>query len=150
MNNKQSAVDAALAQSMIDRAVDDPRQEFGSFFLSRLLGLDISYEDQCCIVKFEAIPPLFNPQGSLHGGILATSMDISMGHLLHHVDGAGATLELKIQYLAAVTSGTVECRASFLRKGRSISFLQSEARRQDGEVVAHATATWKSLNRTKR
>ena len=58
----------------------------------------------------------FNPQGTLHGGILATAMDISMGHLLHHVDRAGATLEMKVQYLAPITAGLVRCEATFLRR----------------------------------
>ena len=135
--------DRASAQALIERALSDPRQEFGSFFLSRLLGLRISYEKERCIVEFEASPAFFNPQGSLHGGILATAMDISMGHLLHHVDAAGATLTMTIQYLAPVTSGTVRCVASFLRHGRSISALQSEVFGPDGDRIAHATSTWK-------
>lgn len=134
-----------IGQAMLARALSEDRQEFGSFFLSRLLGLAIAYEDDRCLVTFEAAPPLFNPQGTLHGGVLATAMDISMGHLLNRTVGAGATLEMKLQYLAPVTAGPVHCEGSFLRRGRGISFLQSEAFRGDGERVALATATWKLL-----
>ena len=134
-----------LGEAMLGRATATGEQEFGSFFLLRLLGMAVSYEGECCIVSFTVTPALFNPQGSLHGGVLATAMDISMGHLLNHVAGPGATLEIKVQYLAAVTAGAVRCRASFLRQGRSLSFLQSEATRADGVVVAHATATWRLL-----
>jgi uncharacterized protein (TIGR00369 family) len=133
---------ALLGREMLARAAGSEAQEFGSFFLSRLLGFDVTYETGKCIVSFEAVPPLSNPQGTLHGGILATAMDISMGHLLHHVEGAGATLEMKVQFLAAVTAGTVRCEGSFLRRGRRLSFLQSHAYRADGELAAHATATW--------
>ena len=132
---------------MLDRAAADARQEFGSFFLARLLGMTVSYEDEACIVAFDAVPPLFNPQGTLHGGVLATAMDISMGHLLNRVAGPGATLEMKVQYMAPVTSGAVLCRATFLRHGRSLSFLQSHATRADGTLAAHATATWRQLPR---
>jgi uncharacterized protein (TIGR00369 family) len=135
----------AAGAAMLARALGDARQEFGSFFLSRLLGFEVSYGPETCQVAFEASPPLFNPQGSLHGGVLATALDISMGHLLHHVAGAGATLEMKVQYLAPVTAGRVVCEASFLRRGRGVSFVQSTAMREDGELVAHATATWKLL-----
>jgi acyl-coenzyme A thioesterase PaaI-like protein len=69
-------------------------------------------------------------------------MDVSMGHLLQHVDGAGATLTMTVQFLAPAKAGLVRCEASFLRRGRSISSLKSEAS-QDGAIVAHATATWK-------
>lgn len=143
MTDEQANRRAALATTMLARAQASEAQEFGSFFLSRLLGFEVSYVDETCIVQFEALPPLFNPQGTLHGGVLATAMDISMGHLLHHVDGAGATLEMKVQYLAAVVTGLVRCRGSFLRRGRGISYLQSHAFGEDGQLVAHATATWK-------
>mgnify|MGYP000403179803 CR=1 FL=1 len=136
---------AQLGARMLERATGESRQEFNSFFLSRLLGFEISYPDDACVVGFEVVPTLFNPQGSLHGGVLATAMDISMGHLLRHRAGAGATLEMKIQYVAPVIAGRVQCRASFLRQGRGISYLQSHAFRSDGELVAHATATWKLL-----
>ena len=133
----------AAGQAMLDRAAGDDRQEFGSFFLARLLGMTVSYEAEACTVAFDAAPPLFNPQGTLHGGVLATAMDISMGHLLNHVAGPGATLEIKVQYMAAVTAGVVRCRATFLRRGRSVSFLQSHATGPDGALIAYATATWR-------
>ena len=145
MTGEPTGIDAASAQEMIDRALADPRQGFNSFFLSRLLGLRVSYEGERCIVELDASRLLFNPQGSLHGGVLATAMDISMGHLLHHVAGAGATLEMKIQFLAPIRAGTVRCEAAFLRRGRSISFLQSQARGPNGVILAHATATWRLL-----
>ncbi|MBV1694456.1 MAG: PaaI family thioesterase [Hyphomicrobiales bacterium] len=131
-----------VGQAMLARALGEKQQIFGSFFLSRLLGLTVSYDNDTCLVTFDVTPALLNPQGTLHGGVLATAMDISMGHLLHHVDGAGATLEMKVQYLAAAREGAVVCRGTFLRKGRRTSFLQSEARHGDGTLLAHATSTW--------
>ncbi|GJE61516.1 hypothetical protein MPOCJGCO_3638 [Methylobacterium trifolii] len=138
---------AAQGAAMLARATAEDRQVFGSFFLSRLLGFSVAYEAERCIVSFEAAPPLFNPQGTLHGGVLATALDVSMGHLLQHLDGAGTTLEMKIQFLAPVISGSTRCEASFLRRGRSVSFLQSQAFRSDGQLAAHATATWKLLRK---
>ena len=61
-------------RAMLERALSEDRQTFGSFFLSRLLGFQVTYEGAKCIVAFEAIEPMFNPQGTLHGGILATAM----------------------------------------------------------------------------
>ena len=68
-----------------------------------------------------------------------------MGHLLRHRAGPGATLEMKVQYIVPIIAGRVRCRASFLRQGRGISYLQSHAFRSDGELAAHATATWRLL-----
>lgn len=140
-----AATYAELGHAMLDRATADTRQEFNSFFLSRLLGFTVTYPGDACEVSFAVVPTLHNPQGTLHGGILAIAMDISMGHLLHDRAGAGATLEMKVQYIAPVRQGLVRCRASFLRQGKTISYLQSQALRDDGELAAHATATWKLL-----
>lgn len=136
-----------IGRAMLDRALSTNKHEFGSFFLSRFFGFEIAYEADRCVVSFQATETMFNPQGSLHGGILATAMDISMGHLLQRIHGAGTTLEMKIQYLGSVRGGLVRCEASFLRVGRSICFLQCLARTLDEVVVAHATSTWKRLAR---
>jgi uncharacterized protein (TIGR00369 family) len=133
------------ATSMLDRAIGDGKHEFGSFFLSRLFGMKVEYDDEGCTVSFEVRPQMFNPQGSLHGGVLATALDISMGHLLKHRFGAGATLEMKVQFFAPVRAGLVRCRAAFLKQGRKTFFLQSQASDANGETIAHATATWKLM-----
>ncbi|HVX78464.1 MAG TPA: PaaI family thioesterase [Bradyrhizobium sp.] len=135
------------AQAMFDKALADERHEFGSFFLSRFLGFHISYQNDSCIVSFEIKQPMYNPQGSLHGGVLATALDISMGHLLHHYVGAGSTLEMKVQYFSPIRSGLLRCESGFLKRGRSIFFLQSHAYDGAGEAVAHATSTWKLLKK---
>ena len=63
--------------SMVLDAESSDKQEFGSFYLSRYLGFNISFEG--FYVKQRATPPMFNPQGSLHGGIIATAMDVAIG-----------------------------------------------------------------------
>jgi uncharacterized protein (TIGR00369 family) len=132
-------------REMVERAATTSEQVFGSFLLLRLLGFEVGFGTDTCTVGFEVVPPLFNPQGTLHGGVLATALDVSMGHLLHKVAGVGTTLEMKVQYLAPVTTGRVTCESSFLRRGGSICYLQAHARRADRELIAHATATWKLL-----
>jgi acyl-coenzyme A thioesterase PaaI-like protein len=67
-----------------------------------------------------------------------------MGHLLKHRFRAGSTLEMKLQYFAPVRSGIVRCRASFLKNGRKIFFLQSSAF-DSGGTIAHAPSTWKLI-----
>ncbi len=135
-------------QGFMSRVGSSDRHEFGDFFLSRLLGLKIEYPDAGCDVTFEVVPELTNPLGTLHGGIMATAMDVSMGHLLFKTHGSpAATLEMKIQYLAPASVGeAVTCSASFLRSGKSINFVRSEARNpRTGGLYAFATATWKAM-----
>ena len=137
----------SFGQNMLSNAESTEDQKFGSFYLSRFLGFDINYTIDSCEVRFDVLPPMFNPQGSLHGGIIATAMDVSMGHLLHHTTGAGATLEMNIKYLLPVKEGIVVCEGSFLKQGKTIGFLQSHMYREDKKLAAYASATWIPLKK---
>ncbi|MBO6559700.1 MAG: PaaI family thioesterase [Nisaea sp.] len=132
------------ARERFEKALATYRQEFETFFLARLLDLGFEYEEELCRIKFPVEEFLFNPQGSLHGGAIATVMDISMGHLLKHATGTpGTTLEMKVQYMRPLTSGTACCEGRILRRGRSLSFMESRMFDDDGKLAAMATATWK-------
>tara|TARA_B100000767_G_scaffold220398_1_gene208694 strand:- start:151 stop:603 length:453 start_codon:yes stop_codon:yes gene_type:complete len=136
-----------FGKKMLEDASSSDDQKFGSFYLSRLMGFNISYNLDTCEVSFNSIPPMFNPQGSLHGGIVATAMDVSMGHLLHQTTGSGATLEMNIKYLLPIFAECVTCKGSYLRQGKSISFLQSHMYKENGKLAAYASATWIPLKK---
>jgi uncharacterized protein (TIGR00369 family) len=138
-------MDEAKAREAFEGALKTYKQEFGNFFLARLYGLDIRYENDACIIEFDIEDYMFNPQGTLHGGIMAFVMDISMGHLLNHVDGPGATLEMKVQYVRPARTGRLRVNGEFVKRGKDISFLRSEAYDSERKLVAFATATWKLL-----
>jgi uncharacterized protein (TIGR00369 family) len=138
-------IDQTKARAAFERAAAGTRETFGDFFLARLLGLEVTYPGEACEVAFDAADFLFNPQGTLHGGVLATALDIAMGHLLNRqAGGPGTTLEMKVQYLAPVRGGRVVCRGEALRRGGTW-FLRAEARDAEGTLVAFATSTWKLL-----
>ena len=65
-----------LGLEMLDRANSSTDQKFGSFYLLRLLGAKTIFKNNKCLVHFNSIPTLFNPQGTLHGGIISTIMDV--------------------------------------------------------------------------
>jgi uncharacterized protein (TIGR00369 family) len=139
-------IDVDAARAAFDNAAATHRQAFGEFFLARLLDFEISYPDGRCVVRFPVRDFLFNPQGSLHGGIVALAMDVSMGHLLHHTRGAGATLEMKVQYLRPLRAGHATATGSVLRLGGSLAFLESRLTDDAGALAAVATSTWKLLD----
>ncbi|MBV7482751.1 PaaI family thioesterase [Bordetella sp. BOR01] len=142
---KPRHIDIAAAEGAFCHARDTYEQAFGSFFLARLLGFELAYHDDCCRVGFEVRDFMFNPQGSLHGGIIALALDVSMGHFLNHLQGPAMTLEMKTQYLGAIRGGRVCAEGRLLRRGRGICFLESRLTDADGGLQAHATATWKFL-----
>jgi acyl-CoA thioesterase len=138
-------LDPDKAAQAFERATATQEQDFGNFFLTRLLGFEFSYTEETCEVAFEVQDFMFNPQGSLHGGVIATAMDISMGHLLRQAQGPGATLEMKLQYLAAIRGGRVRAVGRFLKRGKSVAFLESRLFDASGELAAFANATWKLI-----
>ncbi len=133
------------ARSAFEEALRTYHQDFNTFFLARLFGMKVEYGEDSCIVAMPVKDFMFNPQGSLHGRVTTTVLDISMGHLLKQHVGAGATLEINIQYIRAAREGTLTARSGFIRKGRQICFLRSEATDDSGSIVASATSTWKVL-----
>lgn len=143
-------VNEAEAREAFDRAIATHEQDFGQFFLVKLYGMEVEYVDDTCTIGFEVKEFMLNPQGGLHGGVIAFVLDISMGHLLYRTSGAGATLEMKVQYLTVARAGArLACVARFLRNGKSISALRSELLDANGEMIAYGTSTWKSLPKRK-
>jgi uncharacterized protein (TIGR00369 family) len=138
-------LDEAIARRAFEDALASYDQDFGKFFLARLFGCEFEYVNETCKVSFELKDFMLNPQGGLHGGVTAFVLDISMGHLLWHTSGPGTTLEMKVQYASAARSGRITATARFIRHGRSISYLRAELTGPDGELIAFATSTWKSL-----
>jgi len=144
-------VDAEAARAHFETALESHAQVFETFFFARLLGLSFDYlpheapdtEKEVCRVSFDVTDLVKNPQGSLHGGAMASAMDISMGHLVKKVAGPGATIEIKVQYMRPVTEGAVTCEGRFTKRGRALSFMESRLFGPDGKLAAIATATWK-------
>ncbi len=144
-------IDHELATARLKDALDSHEQVFERFFLARFLDLSFAYlpdaapdgAKEVCRFSFPVTDLLRNPQGVLHGGIMASAMDISMGHLVAKVAGPGATIEMKVQFLRPVAGGTVICEGRFTKRGRSLSFMESHLYDATGKLAAHATATWK-------
>ncbi len=139
-------IDESSARRAFEHAISDHQQEFGRFFLARLLGLTVSYPDaDTCLVEFEALDFMFNPQGTVHGGVIATVLDISMGHLLQKAIGPGMTLEMKTQFLRPVRIGRMRAEGRFLKKGKSINYLETRLTDAEGGLLAVANSTWQLL-----
>ena len=144
-------IDHQKVRDHIDNVLKYCKKFFEKFFLANFLGLNFDYLPEHAQdgdktelkITFNVNEMLLNPQGSLHGGVMAAVMDISMGHLLNKTAGKGATIEMKIQYLRPVISGKVTCEGRFIKKGRILSFMESRLSDQAGKLAAVATATWK-------
>lgn len=153
MSTPERHIDTDAARARFEYAVETHEQVFGKFFLSQFLGLEFTYlpleasdtDKTLCRVEFEVTDMLMNPRGILHGGIIATVLDASMGHLINLGSGPSVTVDMNVQYIRAVGTGRAVAEGRFVRRGRVNSFMESQLVGPDGKVAARATATWQTL-----
>jgi len=85
-----------------------------------------------------------NPNGVLHGGVVYTLIDYSMGGAVQPFLPEGqhcATIEVKVSYLAAVRDGTLTVETGVVKQGRNIAFLESKVTDDAGRLVASASGS---------
>jgi len=134
----------------VSAATATDNQEFGDFFLSRFLGLGISYNDsdRSCTVNLPYAAHLCNPQGSIHGGIITTVMDISMGHLCHRFLSTSVTIEMQMRFFRPL-HGNATCVGRLIRPGKRIVHLESRMTDENGSLVAFGVGSWHRLDSLK-
>ena len=96
---------------------------------------------QCTL---EVNEELLNPHKVLHGGVIYSMADTGMGGALYSYlgdDELCATIEIKIVYLTAVTSGVITCDTKLVHRSRRIAVLESEIR-NDESLIAKAIGTF--------
>ena len=106
------------------RAVEAAEPEFGRYFLIHFLGLSIAYADdeQSCTVALPFAPHLCNAAGVVHGGVLSTVLDISMGHACHRFLSAGTTIDMEMHFHRAVRTDAVCTGRSCTAAGASFTW----------------------------
>jgi len=103
-----------------------------------------------CEMKIEE--KVLNVYGTVHGGAISTLADVSMGYaLFDHLreDERLATVEMKINYLAAVSSGTLTAEAKLVSRSRNLAVLESRVE-CGGNLVAKAMGTFYISKRTSK
>lgn len=86
-----------------------------------------------------------NPYGRTHGGVIYTLVDTAMGAALTTrlgPDERCTTLEIKINYVAPVTDGTLSCEAAIVERTRRIGVLEARVRDGGGRLIAVATGSF--------
>ena len=112
---------------------------------ARLLGLSFTEAEDGgyqCVLKIDE--KVLNVYGTVHGGTLSTLADVTMGWALFDYlreDERLATVEMKINYFLAVSSGTLVAEAKLINKTRNLAVLESTVR-CGGRLVAKAMGTF--------
>jgi uncharacterized protein (TIGR00369 family) len=84
-----------------------------------------------------------NPAGAVHGGMLATLVDTTMGAAVRSAvdEQAPATSQLTVTYLRPGKPGKLSVAARVSKRGESLTMVEADVE-QDGETLVHALATF--------
>lgn len=106
------------------------------------IGLQVS-DDR---VVLDATDRHLNQHGRVHGGVIATMIDVAMGSAVAAgSEGAPVTVALTVTYLEPGQSGRLEAFARVRKRGKRLTVVEAEVQ-QDGDVIADALATFATPN----
>jgi uncharacterized protein (TIGR00369 family) len=128
-----------VLQAVIDGTVGPPP-------IADLLGMSlVEVQEGRAVFAVEPAEWMYNPIGSVHGGIAATLLDSCMGCAIHSTLPAGvgyATTDLQIRYARGITldTGRIVAEGTVVHAGRRLATAEGRLTVQDtGKLLAHAT-----------
>lgn len=127
---------------------DDPRRAlFGQVgFDKALAGMTLEAAgDGRCTVKLPVGDAVQNMVGTLHGGAIATLVDIAGTIAIMSADAdhrPGVTTDLNTSYFSAAAAGdVVTAEARVLKSGRTLAFVEVDLVNQAGKALAQGRMT---------
>ena len=115
--------------------------------VSRLVNMRLAEaEPGGAVFVLEPDESLYNPIGSVHGGIAATACDSAASCAVQsqlQADQAYTTLEMKVNYVRPITAqtGTLRCVGKAIHIGRRTGMAEARLIDAAGKLYAHATVT---------
>ena len=93
-------------------------------------------------VVVDAVDEHLNPHGAVHGGLLATMLDVARGEAVAEAGGERpVTVALTVTYLEPGRAGRLEATARVRKRGKRLLIVEGEVT-QDGDVLADALGTF--------
>ena len=112
-----------------------------------LIGVDAFVVEKGKVsVAFDPAEFHYNALGTVHGGVIATVLDIVLGSAVHSTLKAGQgfttlTLELKYHRAATAKSGRLTATAEIVTRGREIVTAEAKLVDKNDRLFANATST---------
>lgn len=101
------------------------------------------------VVTLTADDRHLNRAGTVHGGAIATLIDVAMGRAMGTLiddDEMPVTVEMKVNYLEPGEAGELAADARVTRRGRRFTVVHADVTQvASGETVAEAMGTFTSV-----
>jgi acyl-CoA thioesterase len=95
-------------------------------------------------IECEFRPEMGNWHGTLHGGVIASLVDIAVGMSAIALSGGRrvSTVDMHVSYLRPAVEGSFRARGHILKLGRTMIFGAAEIRDARSRIVATGQATY--------
>ena len=122
------------------------RERFTSSRFAKWMGIElVGFGDGESELRLDLEPHHLNPGGIVHGGVLATLLDGSIGLALRSKIGMTTdhvTIELTVHYLSPARTGYLIGKGKAVRAGGRVSYGEAEVFSDDGRLLAKGSATF--------
>ena len=138
MAAKPNAIERTAAKEMDRRLRENGTTQHMGFVLTRATHGRV-------VLTMRVAKKHLQVHGVVHGGVLAAMADTAGGLASYMAAPPGqrvATIEMKINYLEAIASGTVTADAKVVRIGRHISVVDCDITDETARLVAKALMTF--------
>jgi uncharacterized protein (TIGR00369 family) len=117
-------------------------------FIELLGSRDWTSGDGRARLELDVADKHLNRAGTVHGGVIASLMDMAMGQAIRSSSGEGdvpATSQLTVTYLRPGSSGSLVVTAKVSKQGDDLTMCEADVE-QEGKTLAHALATFAVLH----
>ena len=118
--------------------------------LAGLIGFEVEIDEAARVAHclLDVDERHLNRHGVLHGGIVATLLDVAAGvtaSMMHDPQGLTpvSTVSLNINYVAPGRIGPIRATGQRTGGGRSLHFVSTELCDAEGKLIASATGVFK-------
>ncbi|MBD1380958.1 PaaI family thioesterase [Metabacillus arenae] len=134
----------------IIEGLNQRKQRKSGSYIGALLHAESEFKDDIFTIRIPNSALIQNSLNIVHGGITATLLDSAMGSLAFQYlpsDYAAVTTEMKINYVAPGIGKELVCNASLIHKGTKTIVTEGKVFRDDGQLIAHSTASFFIIKR---
>lgn len=126
------------------------QESFGAYipFVDHLGFEMVFFEDGQSEIRYTPAPEHLNSFNVTHGGALMTLLDVTLATAARSVDKAVGvvTIEMKTSFMRPAR-GTLTGKGRIIHRTRSMAFTEGTVFDAEGSACAHATGTFKYVNR---
>jgi len=113
-------------------------------FVSHLKILTETLGEGSARLSLPIEPHLTNSLGTAHGGVIMSLLDVALCTAARtlHPDSLGViTIDMSTSFIGGGSGARLLAEARVLKNGRTMIFVEGEAKNEDGSLVAKAMAT---------